>query len=108
MFADHNTLPFLKKGIMSAIDSQNPDAIVVYIDGFNNPGFSGGPVIFWDFKLQRYEILSVVQGYRNDTAKVEINNQSVDTPYLVNSGILVSYSMKNALDAIDQDKSSGR
>jgi hypothetical protein len=34
---------------MSAIDNSNPDAEVLYIDGFNNPGFSGGPIIFWDF-----------------------------------------------------------
>ena len=41
--------PFLKRGTMSAIESLNKSAIVYYIDGFNNPGFSGGPIIFWDF-----------------------------------------------------------
>ncbi len=33
---------------MSAIDATHPDAVVIYIDGFNNPGFSGGPIVFWD------------------------------------------------------------
>jgi hypothetical protein len=33
---------------MSAIDARNPEAVVLYIDGFNNPGFSGGPIIYWD------------------------------------------------------------
>ncbi len=34
--------PFIKRGTMSAIDSTNPHAVVLYVDGFNNPGFSGG------------------------------------------------------------------
>jgi hypothetical protein len=93
-------LPFLKKGSMSAVDSTNDSAVVYYIDGFNNPGFSGGPIIFWDFKLHKYEILGVVHGYTEDTAKTLINGHQVDTQYLVNSGILVAYSMKHAMDAI--------
>jgi S1-C subfamily serine protease len=39
-----HALPFLKRGTMSAADSSNKAAIVFYIDGFNNPGFSGGPI----------------------------------------------------------------
>src|SRR6202022_2696173 len=34
-------IPFVKRGTMSAADHSNPDAVVLYIDGFNNPGFSG-------------------------------------------------------------------
>lgn len=41
-FRDGKRAPFLKSGTMSAIDATNPDAVVIYIDGFNNPGFSGG------------------------------------------------------------------
>jgi S1-C subfamily serine protease len=43
------SFPFIKKGVMSAIDSTNPDSVILYIDAFNNPGFSGGPILFWDF-----------------------------------------------------------
>jgi hypothetical protein len=42
-------IPFIKRGTMSAIDASRPDAVVLYIDGFNNPGFSGGPIVYWDF-----------------------------------------------------------
>ena len=69
---------------MSAIDATKPDAIVIYIDGFNNPGFSGGPIVFWDFSQHVYKILGVVQGYKEDSAKVVINGQHVDTQLLVN------------------------
>jgi hypothetical protein len=33
--------PFTKRGLMSAIDATNINATVLYVDGFNNPGFSG-------------------------------------------------------------------
>jgi hypothetical protein len=97
-------LPFIKKGTMSAVDASDPHAVVVYIDGFNNPGFSGGPILYWDFRSHAYRILGVVQGYRNDTAKALVNGQQVDTNVLVNSGILIGYDIKHAIEAIDPSK----
>jgi len=74
--ADKGTaFPFMKRGTMSAVDSSNPDAVVLYIDGFNNPGFSGGPIVFWNFTSHVYQILGVVKGYEEDTAKVVVNGQ---------------------------------
>jgi hypothetical protein len=96
------TLPFMKRGALSAIDASSPDTVVFYIDGFNNPGFSGGPVVYWEFATRKYKILSVVIGYKNDTARALINDRQVDTNILVNSGILVSYSIKHAIDAIEK------
>ena len=92
--------PFMKRGTMSAVDATHPDAVVIYIDGFNNPGFSGGPIIFWDFSKHTYELLAVVQGYKEDSAKVVVNGQHLDTQLLVNTGILTAYSIKHAMDAI--------
>jgi hypothetical protein len=92
--------PFIKRGTMSAIDSSDKDAVVVYIDGFNNPGFSGGPIIYWGLSDHAYHILGVVEGYREDSAKVVINGQHVDTQFLVNTGILVGYSIDHAMAAI--------
>jgi S1-C subfamily serine protease len=95
-------LPFIKRGTMSAIDATDPNAILLYIDGFNNPGFSGGPILYWDFSSHAYRILGVVKGYRNDTAKVLINGEQVDTNILVNSGILVGYSINHAIQAVEE------
>ena len=43
-FQDGKRAPFMKRGTMSAIDATHSDAVVIYIDGFNNPEFSGGPL----------------------------------------------------------------
>jgi S1-C subfamily serine protease len=99
--AENQMLPFIKRGTISAINGSKPEAVVLYIDGFNNPGFSGGPIVYWEFKKHAYRILGVVQGYRNETAKVLVNGQQIDTNVLVNSGILTAYSIKHAVDAIE-------
>jgi len=99
---DNGELPFIKRGTMSAIDATDHNAIVLYIDGFNNPGFSGGPILYWDFNKHGYRVLGVVKGYREDTAKVLINGEHVDTRLLVNSGILVGYSIEHAIQAIER------
>ena len=95
--------PFIKRGTLSAVDGRDADAVVLYVDGFNNPGFSGGPVVYWDFTLHKYKIAGVVKGFKEDTAKVVINGQHVDTQLLVNSGILIAYSIKHAIDEIEAD-----
>jgi hypothetical protein len=87
---------------MSAIVATNPDAVVLYIDGFNNPGFSGGPIVYWNFTTHAYGIIGVVMGYKEDTAKVLVNGVHMDTQLLVNSGILIGYSIQHALQAIDK------
>jgi hypothetical protein len=97
-------LPFIKRGTMSAVDATNPDAIVLYIDGFNNEGFSGGPIVYWDFGKHSYRITGVVKGYKSDAAKVLVNGEPVDTQLLVNSGILVGYNIKHAIEAIERAK----
>jgi hypothetical protein len=50
--------------------------------------------------LRKYEILAVVQGYREEAAKTIVNGRQVDTALLVNSGILTAYSIVHVMDAI--------
>jgi hypothetical protein len=57
--------------------------------------------LFWDFKNNTYRILGIVKGYREDTAKVIVNGQQTDTAILVNSEILIGYSIQYAFNAID-------
>jgi S1-C subfamily serine protease len=93
--------PFVKRGTISAIDARIPSAVVFYIDGWNNPGFSGGPIIYWDFNNHAYRILGVVSGYRFDAAHTLVRGKPGPSHVLVNSGILISYSIKHAVEAIE-------
>ena len=45
-----------------------------------------------------------MQGYREDSAKVIVNGQHVDTPVLVNTGIATAYSIKHAMKAIEDSQ----
>jgi S1-C subfamily serine protease len=101
--SDGKSYPFMRRGACSAIDGHDLSAIVVLIDGFNNEGFSGGPVIYWNFKAHRYELLSVVQGYINENARVQVNDKEVKTQLLVNSGIMVSYSAAHIKEALENE-----
>ena len=94
-------IPFIKRATLSAQDRTDPAGTVWYFDGFNNPGFSAGPVVFQDMNDKKWKVAAVVKGYVEETAKAHIGQQDVDTNILVNSGILVGYDIQYALDAID-------
>lgn len=91
--------PFVKKCSISGQDYENG---IFILDGINNPGFSGGPVIFGtgvDVK-----IAAVVSGYvrepaaivRAEAGGVMATNDSA----LVNSGFIIAYNIKFAIDVI--------
>jgi S1-C subfamily serine protease len=101
-------LPFIKRGTLSAIDSTNPNSVVLYIDGINNKGFSGGPILYWSFSAHAYRILGVIHGYLNDEFPQEwtINGQKVSETVLANSGILIGYSIRQVVDTIKASQSA--
>jgi len=59
-------LPFIKSGILSALDIRNENAVTLYLDGHNNPGFSGGPIVFLSNTTRRFHVAGVVSGFRNE------------------------------------------
>ena len=103
--------PFVKSGVLSAIDSRQKDSVIFYIDGDNNPGFSGGPIVFRYSKSGAYRVAAVVRGYQNEAFPVlkEKDLQNPDAKAYEdlyargNSGIIVGYSTKHIVDAIQKD-----
>lgn len=102
--------PFLKSGIISAMDDRDPQARVLYLDGHNNPGFSGGPVVFWHAESRRFRVAGVVRGYKNEALPV-LKQKNLDDPGARayndlytrgNSGIVISYDIRHIVDAIRQ------
>ena len=89
-------IPFVKKALFSSVDL---DAGVLYLDGFNNSGFSGGPVVFTS-NVIHFSVAAVISGYRQEIAPVYLGDSL--TPYQVknNTGVIVSYDIKYALDLI--------
>lgn len=59
-------LAFIKKGIFSATSSED-GAVVIFLDGHNNPGFSGGPIVYRDLNQTGppvFHVAAVISGYR--------------------------------------------
>jgi hypothetical protein len=68
---DHVSLPFFRKAIISG-SVKVGDGGRIYLDGHNNPGFSGGPIVFHDFNQNGYvmKVAGVISGYRPDLKNV--------------------------------------
>lgn len=108
-------VPFIKKGILSAIDFRASSGHVFYLDGHNNSGFSGGPVIFANYnEKEKLYIAGVISGYRNQKTKVieEIeqsqnlssnDNNNVIRYVLENTGIVVAYSIDEIIKEISEN-----
>lgn len=120
-------LAFVKRGILSA--TEGDQASLLYLDGENNPGFSGGPIVFRDLSRQAvtFKLAGVISGYRPEFTPVlkpeEIAAEQVtpedevqgrisvrdghvfrltDTGEVAqtNTGIVIGYNIRHALDVI--------
>jgi S1-C subfamily serine protease len=67
-------LALIKKGLISGENRVDPakKATVLLLDGYNNPGFSGGPVVVRDFKMPElaYSVIAVIAGFVPEMASV--------------------------------------
>ncbi|WP_320007628.1 serine protease [Maridesulfovibrio sp.] len=97
-------LPFVKKATLSSM-SLTDEIQIYYLDGHNNPGFSGGPVVFKEpYPTEKdFKILGVISGYRFESKPIHDEDKTL--PYYVkeNSGIIISYGIKHATDIIEQN-----
>jgi S1-C subfamily serine protease len=77
LYSNGEYLPLVKAGVLSGLDNADPDEVVYYIDGFNNPGFSGGPVVFLDNAKHEWHFFAVVIGYRTERIKTLVRGKEV-------------------------------
>ena len=94
-------LPLVKGGILSAIKSEEGTSWLL-VDGHNNEGFSGGPVIFKPLKrkIERWKIAAVISGYQVENTTVMDKTGKIIGYAAGNSGILVATGIKTAVDLI--------
>ena len=89
--------PFVKKAIVSAFERDLNGVTLWFLDGINNPGFSGGPVVFNRSGTKDWHVAAVVSGYRTERVAVVGGVGEVST----NTGIIVAYDISHAVDSID-------
>jgi hypothetical protein len=67
-------MPFIKRATYSGNFPLNPDkhSVLLLLDGYSNPGFSGGPIVYKDPFLQSwdYKLLGVVSGFQPEVTDV--------------------------------------
>jgi hypothetical protein len=120
---------FVKKAIMSG-EVKEDGASVILLDGYNNPGFSGGPLLYRDLDRTAsvFKVAGVIKGFRADISPIfkpeeikpdQVTREDVakerivrtqdgrtlrlnDTGQVVklNSDILVGYNISYAIDLI--------
>ena len=98
----HFPLPLVKRATVSAIQ-RFQEQTIMFLDGHNNPGFSGGPIVFTkpgDVKNE-LSVAAIISGYRFEPSPV-LDDKDKETSLKVhtNTGIVFSYAIKHALDAI--------
>jgi len=100
---DRQYVAFVKRASVSAVPKTKNGAHYFYLNGFNNPGFSGGPVAFYDYKSNQWAIVAVISGFEPEAAKKLVGQSYVDADeMLVNSGVIVAFPIQPALDALDK------
>ncbi len=99
---DGEYLPFIKKLSVSATAQTGSPSPFLYLDGFNNPGFSGGPVAFYDYQKQKWEIVAVISGFQPEQAWKKVGGKYVPPSTLVNSGIIIAYFIDPAIKTLDK------
>ncbi|MGK9368497.1 hypothetical protein ACSSWA_06320 [Melioribacter sp. Ez-97] len=92
-------LPLVKKATLSAILNDGQGNYML-LDGINNPGFSGGPVVFTQPNQNRYKIAGVISGYRY--VEDSVYDNGVETQYKIrtNIGLIIAYNIEYAIELI--------
>jgi hypothetical protein len=97
------TFPLVKSGIFSGTIQIN-DYLLEFIDGHNNPGFSGGPVVVHNYETNSDNICCIISGYYPEIKNLIIQGKVSEYLILENSGIIKSFPAPLALKIIDLTK----
>ena len=97
----HLPYPLVKKACLSGSLDRNGKRIWL-LDGINNPGFSGGPVVFQPIgnRTKHLMVMGVVSGYRFNRELVHIHEKATESFIKVNTGIIYASSAADVIDII--------
>lgn len=96
--------PFVKKGLLSSSFVGNDGVPRLYIDALNNPGFSGGPIVFQPPGRTEFKIAGVVSKFKIEYEKV-IDHMGDHTEMTVayNTGFLIGHDISKAIEIIERN-----
>lgn len=97
---DGYPIPLVKKACISAVGTADK-TIPILLDGHNNPGFSGAPVVWGYPNSGTPYVLGIVSGFRYN--RNPVLTQIGQTDYFVedNTGIIYVYSIRTAMAFIE-------
>ena len=96
-------IPLIKRGMISGFINDDKARILV-IDGINNPGFSGGPIVVEDNSTPNGRIVAVIRGYQPVIKKlVDKDGKELDNGLFSseNSGLLIAYDIEHAIEIVN-------
>lgn len=96
-------LPLVKKAIVSMFDFRKDGVGHIFLDGHNNPGFSGGPIFYSALGTQEPRIAGVISGYRFQQEPIYHQGQQTPLTYHYNTGIIIACSMNRVMDLIREN-----
>ena len=101
-FNDNFPMPLIKKAIISRADLK---ASCFLLDGHNNVGFSGGPVVFSEVGKPgaQLSVAAVISGYLYGQEEVYLENDDSPLELTYNSGVIEAHGIKHAIDLISQN-----
>ncbi len=97
-------LPLVKRATVSAISFEEQK--IILLDGHNNPGFSGGPVVFVKPGNAKNElrVAGIISSFRFEPSPVlDENDKETSLKVRTNTGIVHSYAINHALDVIKEN-----
>ncbi len=83
------------------------DESLILLDGINNPGFSGGPVVAPDMfspliNIRAQKLIGVISGFQSEGIPVTVNGQNVpNSSVATNTGIIIVTDIQKAVDLIE-------
>lgn len=98
-------IPFVKKAIISNFGADNKNNIfTIFLDGINNPGFSGGPILYRAIESERkLFVAGVISGYQTVRNPVYVGDKESDLYQKENTGIIRAYNIKHVLEIITKN-----
>ena len=91
-------LPFVRKAIVSCMERDPTGVSRLYLDGHNNRGFSGGPVVFLQAGSRTFKLAGIVSGYRYSEEPIFEGESEVPLKVRENTGIVLAFGSQHAVD----------